>query len=549
MSSRRATPSTTRRPPRASRGSSPSTVASRYEPGRRSSSWLKIKVRPEQELVVGGYLPGEGTHKELGALIVGVHEDGVLRYAGRVGSGIDTKTRADLRDELDRIAVENAPFDPAPERKGDLRDARWVDPRLVIRAEFSNWTRDNLVRQAAFKGVEREKDPRTVIRERATPAGKAKQEAERMAERREAEPERAAEPADAEVAHAEAQADPTSQAGDGPEGREAARGSRSPSFRRPPRPQRSRRSRRWARRASGASAARSSSSRTSTSRCSLPVVTTPGRGPITKRELIRYFALIAPVVLPHLADRALNLHRYPNGTFGQGFWQKDIPDSAPKWLRLWRETGVDEREANDHLVADRVASLVWLANSAAFEFHAWTSKIDAPDLPTYALIDIDPGEKTTWDEVLVLARLYRTALEHLGVRAYPKVTGRRGIQAWIPIRRGYTYRDTSDWVEGVSRAVGAIVPDLVSWEWVKSARKGRARLDYTQNAPIKTLVAPYAVRPGDGAPASAPITWDELDDPDLRPDRWTVRNLPARVAKVGDLFAGVLTDPQELPKL
>ena len=89
----------------------------------------------------------------------------------------------------------------------------------------------------------------------------------------------------------------------------------------------------------------------------------------------------------------------------------------------------------------------------------------------------------------------------------------------------------------------------MSWEWAKSARKGRARLDYTQNAPIKTLVAPYSVRPGDGAPTSAPITWDELDDPDLRPDRWTIRTLPARVAEQGDLFAGVLADPQELPKL
>ena len=164
---------------------------SRYEAGRRSSAWLKIKVRPEQELVVGGYLPGEGTHKELGALIVGVHEDGKLAYAGRVGSGIDTHTRADLRDELDRLIIDRSPFDPAPEQKGDLREARWVEPRLVIRAEFSNWTRDNLVRQAAFKGLEREKDPRTVIRERPRPASEAKREAEEEAEEAQEMAERA----------------------------------------------------------------------------------------------------------------------------------------------------------------------------------------------------------------------------------------------------------------------------------------------------------------------------------------------------------------------
>jgi bifunctional non-homologous end joining protein LigD len=193
--------------------------------------------------------------------------------------------------------------------------------------------------------------------------------------------------------------------------------------------------------------------------------------------------------------------------------------------------------------------LCYLANLAAFEVHAWTTTLRDPVTPTFALIDVDPGEATTWEETLTLTRLYRTALTHLGVRGYPKVTGRRGIQVWIPIEPRYTYHDTSAWVEGVSRAVASTVPDLVSWEWEKKARKGRARLDYTQNAANKTLVAPYAVRPAAGAPVSAPITWDELDDPELRPDRWTIRTAIARVARVGDLFAPVQTDRQVLPKL
>jgi len=102
-------------------------------------------------------------------------------------------------------------------------------------------------------------------------------------------------------------------------------------------------------------------------------------------------------------------------------------------------------------------------------------------------------------------------------------------------------------VEKLSRAVGASIPQLVSWEWAKKERGGKARLDYTQNAAIKTLVAPYSVRPAAGAPVSTPITWDELDDPEIRPDRWTVRTLPARLAEVGDLFAEAQTDAQELP--
>jgi bifunctional non-homologous end joining protein LigD len=271
--------------------------------------------------------------------------------------------------------------------------------------------------------------------------------------------------------------------------------------------------------------------------------------PITKRELIRYFARIAPTMLPHLEERPLNLHRYPNGPNAPGFWQKDIPSTAPAWLRRWKEVGVEAREANEHLVADRVGALCWLGNQTAFEVHAWTSRLDDPMTPTFALIDIDPGEKTTWDETLTLARLYRTALGHLGVRGYPKTTGKRGIQVWIPVVRKYSFRETSDWVEKLSRAVGSTVPDLVSWEWSKSNRGGKARLDYTQNTYIKTLVAPYSVRPADGAPVSAPITWDELDDPKLRSDRWTIRTIVERVEAVGDLFAGAQTDEQELPAL
>jgi bifunctional non-homologous end joining protein LigD len=270
----------------------------------------------------------------------------------------------------------------------------------------------------------------------------------------------------------------------------------------------------------------------------------------TKRDLVGYFLAIAPVLVPHLRDRAVNLHRYPDGALGPGFWQKDLPDSAPSWLSRWRETGVSGRAPNEHLVVDGAAALCWLANQAAFEIHPWTAPTDDPMHPDFALIDIDPGERTSVEETLLLARLFGTALEQLGVIGYPKTTGRRGIQAWIPVEGGrYTFSDTSQWVERVSRAVGASVPDLVSWEWAKDRRRGLARLDYTQNAPIKTLVAPYAVRPAPGGPVSTPVTWQELEDPLLRPDGWTMRTVLARVQRLGDLFAGVRTHPQTLPPI
>jgi bifunctional non-homologous end joining protein LigD len=200
-------------------------------------------------------------------------------------------------------------------------------------------------------------------------------------------------------------------------------------------------------------------------------------------------------------------------------------------------------------VVDEPAALVWAANFGAIEWHAWTATIADPQSPTYALIDIDPGPSTSWNDVLVLARLHRTALDHLGVRAQPKVTGRRGIQIWIPVAPGLSYEDTRGWVERLSKTIGSVVPDMVSWKWDVSERGGLARLDYTQNVSNKTLVAPYSPRAAPGAPVSAPIAWDELDDPALRPDGFTIRTVLDRVADRGDLFRPVLAADQQLPAL
>ena len=272
-----------------------------------------------------------------------------------------------------------------------------------------------------------------------------------------------------------------------------------------------------------------------------------GEPPVTKREFIRYSARMAPVVVPYLAGRALNMHRFPNGAGTRGFWQRELPTHAPDWISRWDHPDADSGEARTSLVVDEAAALVWAANFGALEWHAWTSRTDQPQLPSYALIDIDPGPGTSWDDVLALARLHRVALRHLDVVGQPKVTGQRGIQIWIPIAAGPSFEETRTWIEQLSRAVGAAVPELVSWAWNVRERGGGARLDYTQNVVNKTLVAPYSPRAAAGAPVSAPIDWDELDDPALRPDAFTIRDFPARLAERGDPFRPVLTTPQILP--
>ena len=539
---------------------------STYDPGKRSRTWLKIKVRPEQELVVGGWTPGEGAAKDLGALVVGYYEgdgkDKKLHFAGKVGSGFNAATRKKLRTLLADLATDESPFDPPPPKDykgrwgGELKYVVWTRPELVIRAELGGWTREGIVRQAAFKGLdEGGKPPTQVVREQPIATNDAVESAEAAVP----------DPEDDAPVNAKATGRKGGAAGGGrrrPSADAATASVRAGSggrHRGPAHPAGSH-DFPWAATPDELAALDSMTKDGvwevggfELKVTNLDKVIFPPRAddsdPVVKRDLIRYFALIAPTMLPHLQDRPLNMQRFPNGPNAPGFWQKDIPGTAPAWLRRWKEVGVEEREANEHLIADRVGALCWLGNQTSFEIHAWTSKIDDPMTPTFALIDIDPGTKTTWDETVQLAKLYRTALEHLSVRGYPKTTGKRGIQVWIPIVPKYSYRETSDWVEKLSRAIGAMVPELVSWEWAKASRGGKARLDYTQNTYIKTLVAPYSVRPADGAPVSAPIEWGELDDTELRSDRWTIRTIIERVAEKGDLFAGAQTDAQELPAL
>jgi bifunctional non-homologous end joining protein LigD len=279
----------------------------------------------------------------------------------------------------------------------------------------------------------------------------------------------------------------------------------------------------------------------------------PGRDddeePVTKGELLRYHASIAPWMLPYLDDRPVNVHRYPNGAGAKGFWQKAVPAGAPDWLTQWRNEAADDGETECYAVLDSAPALVWAANLAAFELHPWTSTADRPDRSSWALIDVDPGPETTHEELLLLVGLHRTALEHLGVAAGAKTSGKRGFQIWIPVEQRYTFAETREWVEKLSKAIGGTVPELVSWKWQKDDRRGLARLDYTQNAVNKTLVAPFSVRPAPGAPVSMPITWDELDDPTLTSDRWTIRTALDRLEERGDPLADLVGRPQVLPEL
>jgi bifunctional non-homologous end joining protein LigD len=279
-------------------------------------------------------------------------------------------------------------------------------------------------------------------------------------------------------------------------------------------------------------------------------VTNPGKALFpeegyTKGDLIAYYYNAAPLMLPFLADRPLVMQRVPDGIYGEAFYEKQVPQGAPEWVRTVAVPSRSGRPDIDFVVADSTATLVWLAQIASVECHAWTSRWPNLDEPDFAVFDLDPFEPIPFDEVRAVARLVHTVLERLGLKGYPKTSGGAGLQVFIPLRPGHTYPEVREFCSAVGRLISAAYPERATVETPVARRAGKVFVDANQNARGKTLVAPYSVRPYPGAPVSMPLRWEELDHP-FFPEQFTIATAFERIGRVGDLFLPARLARQDL---
>jgi bifunctional non-homologous end joining protein LigD len=450
----------------------------------RSGYWIKLRFDKRQECAIAGYVPMAGTKDDVGALLLAVVDPPApdkLVFAGRVGTGFDTRTRRDLAARLNKTRAKGPVIEGAPK----VKDARWVEPTLVCECAFSEWTRDGSMRQPRFIGLREDKTPLECVRER------------------DGEPATAA--LDAGAAHHAAHPTATASAGGSP-------------------------------------------------KLANPQKELFVRDKITKSDIWDYYTNVANVMLPHLAGRPLTLQRYPNGIDGQEWYQQNAPDKTPGFVRL-----VDTGSRHDHkkrIVCDNLETLQWLANLAALTLHGWCCHVpsDASSRaaidralaqPDYVVLDLDPGDGP-WEHLVEVARAVHALLDALKLESFPKTSGKRGVHVIVPIAPGPTHEQATGFAEQVARAVAKVLPKIATVERMKEKRKGKLYVDYGQNGEGRTVVVPYTIRARDGAVVSTPIEWDELDER-LDPTVFTIRTLLPRIAKKGDLFAGVLKAKQRLP--
>jgi bifunctional non-homologous end joining protein LigD len=264
----------------------------------------------------------------------------------------------------------------------------------------------------------------------------------------------------------------------------------------------------------------------------------------TKGDLLAYYSAVAPVLLPHLRDRAIVLARFPDGAEGDWFYEKQAPSHKPDWLPtapLWSE---HRGENIDFVTAGDVASLLWIVNLGAIEIHPWLSRVATADRPDFAIFDLDPAEGATWDQVVTVAEVIRVALERLGLVGYPKTSGATGLHIYVPVDPVHDYRQVRGFVEAVGRLVVAADEELATMEWDIPKRAGRVFIDHNQNVAGKTIASVYSVRPRPGGPVSTPLLWDEVGE--VAPDEFTIGTVWERLARHGDLFAPVLRGGQRL---
>jgi bifunctional non-homologous end joining protein LigD len=270
----------------------------------------------------------------------------------------------------------------------------------------------------------------------------------------------------------------------------------------------------------------------------------------TKGEVIDYYTRISPVLLPHLSDRALTRIRYPNGVNGPYFFEKNRPQGTPDWVRLERlpvpgSTKAD-RETIDFVVCDDLPTLVWLANLASLELHTpqWKVGSTGPDL---MVVDLDPGPPAGLVECCEVAVLMRDRLAADGIAAYPKTSGKKGMQLCCPVAGTQTSEEVSGYAKRIAGELERSHGKLVTSRMTKSLRPGKVFIDWSQNAAAKTTVTPYSLRAQPTPTASAPLTWDEVEAGHVRAADLTAPAVLERVGEWGDLLADLCDPGPEVP--
>lgn len=268
---------------------------------------------------------------------------------------------------------------------------------------------------------------------------------------------------------------------------------------------------------------------------------------ITKGDLLAYYENIAPYILPYLKDRPLSLKRNPNGILDEGFFHKNAGESAPSWVKKAEIHSESNDKVIHYIMCNDTASLLYIANLGSIEINPWNSTYKKPGKPGYMVIDIDPSDKNSFEEVIETAMVVKNVLDKVEAVSVCKTSGASGLHVYVPLGEKYTYDQVLVFAKQVAVTVQQTLPGITSIERSLKKRGNKIYIDYLQNHEGQTLASAYSVRPKPGATVSTPLEWKEIK-PGLHPSQFTIHNIAKRLSKKGDLFEAILKSGIDLKK-
>jgi bifunctional non-homologous end joining protein LigD len=268
---------------------------------------------------------------------------------------------------------------------------------------------------------------------------------------------------------------------------------------------------------------------------------------IVKGDLLNYLRTMAPAFLPHFRDRPVTMRAFPRGIDGPSFYRRELPENAPPSMRRIDYQTAGDRHTVELPIIDSLDDALALANAGANEFHLWASRAPRLDRPDVAIFDLDAGDQTPFDRILAAAAILESELAALNLRSCPKTSGGKGLHVYLPIEPSHEFDEVRAWVERFAELLSERHPAHFTLAKGGTHRDDLVVIDYAQNSIGRNTAAPYTVRARPGAPVSTPLTWEEVRQGGIEPLDFTLRTMPARLAKVGDLFAPVLARDQRLP--
>ncbi len=418
-------------------------ISAPYTSGR-GNTWLKIKCGLQQEFVIAGFTLPERGSRGIGALLLGYYEGRKFHYAGRVGTGFSDQTHRELRDQLDPLVTKDSPFEKIP--ADARRNVSWVKPKLVAQVNFSTWTRDNLIRQASFRGLREDKNPKEVTRE--TPADN-----EECPDCPPSSPSQVTAPA-------------------------AGRKTADPVL-------------------SGV-------------RITHPAKVMDAQSGTTKQQIAEYYFAVARHLLPHIADRPLSVVRCPDGIGKPCFFQKHVSSGLPAGVNNVPVPNRKSRKVEEYLTVNTVEGLLGLAQLGVLEIHPWGSKNDSLEKPDRIIFDLDPDEAVPWPRLASAAQDLRARLKKLSLTSFVKTTGGKGLHVVVPIRPQHEWPIIKQFSYAVAAEMEKSNPALYLTKMTKASRTNKIYLDYLRNDREATAVAPFSPRARPGVPVAVTLDWKEL---------------------------------------